>query len=675
VKIAIIGPTLLAKKGLKGILEDGKDEVVGVFTLDDESMKKKARSVYFEEICTEYNVPLFKTDDINSPDTVKLMQNISPDVIFELGHSQIIKSDILSIPSKGVIGIHASILPKNRGGASLNWAIIKGEKDWGVSLYYLTEHVDDGKVIDQEGFKIEYEDDIVSAHAKADDVSVRLVLRNLKNIREDFVHCITQDLTQVSYTKRRTPEDGLIDWEKSAEELYNWIRALTKPFPGAFTYIGKDKVTILKSRVLDETSDAIPGTVLESKEDILKVVTSSGVLEITDYECDCKINKNDILGIKEFDEIKRWLLYSGLQNIGVGTGFDGGFNSWYNMDNKDYLYVYSEITGYGITTLLFLDNIYQNNLYLERAKLAADWIIEHAMHESGGVLARKFFIKDQANDNYSFEKGVIFTFDTGMVLFGMTELYKKTQDQKILDACIKLADFHLDMKNSRGGMYAYLNPHTGEKGDIDDKWSNQTGAFHAKCAMGVLDTYLITKDEKYREYAIALCDHALSYQNADGRFVTHRKEDATLQHPHCYTAEGLLYCGTKLKRDDYIQAAKKATEWSISTQLKNGGIPQLYFPDQGLIAQERTDILGQVLRLSAFFSKEDAFIPKEKQEKLFNRLMEFKNNKKEQFGGIYYGFEQDGKKFNDINSWCSMFALQAAWFFLKDYKLTVDYII
>ena len=340
------------------------------------------------------------------------------------------------------------------------------------------------------------------------------------------------------------------------------------------------------------------------------------------------------------------------------------------MDKRDYLYVYSEITGYGLTTLLFLDNIYHNDLYIKRAILAYKWIINYALHISGGILSRKFFKDENANDNYSFEKSVIFTFDTSMVLFGLAGLYKKTGEKKILKICKNIADFLLKMENPKGGMYAFFDPHTLEKGDNDDKWSNQTGAFHAKCGMGLVKLYNISKNKKYLEYAEALCDHALKYQESDGRFITHRKESATLQHPHCYAAEGLLYCGKKLKRNDYVKASENAVKWSLSTQLKNGGIPQKYHPDKGFIHYERTDIIGQILRLGCFYNKEGI-----KLKKLYNRLLEFQETVGAQKGGIYYGTEADGTEFRDLNSWCSMFTLQAIWFYKKNYKITVDYII
>ena len=111
----------------------------------------------------------------------------------------------------------------------------------------------------------------------------------------------------------------------------------------------------------------------------------------------------------------------------------GGFYSWYSIKDRNYPYLYSEITGYGITTLLFLHKLNNDDTLIEKAKQAADWIIESAMHECGGVGTRLYKDNNLSDEAYSFEGEHIFSFDTGMVLYGMTNLYKSTEDERYLE--------------------------------------------------------------------------------------------------------------------------------------------------------------------------------------------------------------------------------------------------
>ncbi len=368
--------------------------------------------------------------------------------------------------------------------------------------------------------------------------------------------------------------------------------------------------------------------------------------------------------------IKNWLLDSGIQNTGKGRHINGGFNSWFSMGKKNYPFIYSEITGYGITTLLFLHETEKNKIYIERAELAAGWILNEALHTCGGVKARAYYSKNEVNDSYSFEKGNIFAFDTAMVLFGLSNLYKKTKKEKYLEASKKIADFLVRMQKGNGQFFAFYNPGSDSFGDIDDKWSNQSGSYHAKIALGLLSIYDTTKKDAYKNSAIKACDSALKFQKEDGRFVTSRKDSTTHQHPHCYSAEGLLYCGLKLGIKKYIDSAIRAIKWSLNSQLENGGMPQIYEQNPArFVEYERTDILSQVLRLGLLANSccnpETASI--KKLERLKNRLLSFQNPDGPQKGGIFYGSEYDGKRYKDLNAWCSMFALQAL-YFLKLFK-------
>src|SRR3989338_5543888 len=255
-RIVIIGPTLLTRKCLEALIKDGRDEIIAVYTLEDSLCNEKSRFVLMDDLAKQNNILLYKITDINDKSAVNQIKESSPDVIFELGWSQIISKDILSIPKKGCIGVHASLLPKNRGAASLNWALIRGDKKTGVTLFYLAERPDDGDIIAQKEFDIDDRDDISTLHAKSDIASAELLLENIDAIRNDTVKRLKQNLAETSTTQRRRPEDGVIKWDSTAKELYNWVRAQTHPFPGAFTFWKGKRFYIWQSEISDGAYDA-----------------------------------------------------------------------------------------------------------------------------------------------------------------------------------------------------------------------------------------------------------------------------------------------------------------------------------------------------------------------------------------------------------------------------------
>src|SRR3989344_4260435 len=280
---------------------------------------------------------------------------------------------------------------------------------------------------------------------------------------------------------------------------------------------------------------------------------------------------------------KNWLLNSGIQNL--EGEHKGAFNSWFDVNKKNYPYLYSEITGYGITTLIYLYGLSKEEIFLERAKLAADWLIKKATHRSGGILCRYFYKKTEFMG--SFENEEMFLFDNGMVLNGITNLYE------------------------------------------------------------------ITKDKEYKKSAIKICDYSLKFFKDNGRVVTFSRTGNNLLHPHCYAAEGLYTVGTYFDKKKYLEYSRRATDYLFSIQKSNGGIPQ-FFKDDNLIDFERSYILAQTLRLGVLNS-----INNEKLDKLKKRLIKFQNLNKEQKGGFRYGYDDQGNKYEHINSWCTMFALQA----------------
>lgn len=347
----------------------------------------------------------------------------------------------------------------------------------------------------------------------------------------------------------------------------------------------------------------------------------------------------------EISLAKEWLLNSGIQDLKGAER--GGFNSWFDLDSGEYSYVYPEVTGYGITALLFLNDLFGGN-FVERARLAAKWLEEKALHPCGGVRTGK-------NEN-------IYAFDSGMVLYGLLNLYKTSGERQYLGFAEKIASFLLkDMRKGDSLFYAVYDPKTGEKKDAGRKWSDQSGSYHARIVLGLTSFHDITHDEAYKDAALTLCEKCLAFQESSGRFITSTADNSTHLHPHAYSAEGLLYAGMYFGREDFIRASEKAVLWALEGQCRDGNIPKA-FDGKRFIAYYRTDILAQILRLGVILramGRLDGDFSRSLR-RLRNRLLTFQYlGNDSQKGGFYYGFTLDGQRKKHINSWCSMFALQA----------------
>ncbi len=182
----------------------------------------------------------------------------------------------------------------------------------------------------------------------------------------------------------------------------------------------------------------------------------------------------------------------------------------------------------------------------------------------------------------------------------------------------------------------------------------------------MLDSYKILKDDTLIDLAKKTCEESLAFQQDDGRFITCSSDNSTLLHPHCYSIEGLLYAAIKLNDKKLLNRLKMSVEWMLDSQLKSGGIPSLYINNK-FLNYERSDIMAQCLRLSIILRQLNV-LDKEYDnniERLMRRLLTFQSMEVNQQGGFFYGQDEvTGQSFAHLNSWSTMFSLQAIKFFL-----------
>ena len=212
---------------------------------------------------------------------------MNPSIIFAIGWTRLLSDEILRIPKHGCVGMHASLLPKYRGRAPVNWVIINNEKETGNSSILLDAGVDTGKIITQRKIPITMSDTCFTLYHKVSDSGRDMIKEIIEMLNNKRLTTIEQDESDATIMPKRTPEDGIIDWSRSSLEIFNWVRALTYPYPGAFTYLKDKKVFIWDVRIahfpnlpiesFKEMLNFKPGTIID-KNDGIMVLTGDGEL-------------------------------------------------------------------------------------------------------------------------------------------------------------------------------------------------------------------------------------------------------------------------------------------------------------------------------------------------------------------------------------------------------------
>jgi methionyl-tRNA formyltransferase len=252
-KVIFFGATKFSEAILASILEN-EIEVAALFTIPEffniSYSKERVKNYNFsdlEKMAVTHNIPCYFIDSkpgMRVTDYYKIISEITPDVILLMGWYYMVPKSIREIAKHGTWGIHASLLPKYAGGAPLVWAMINGESETGVSLFKVDEGVDDGDIIAQKTILIERTDTIAEVYAKVTKESKEILIASLKNIEHLIVK--NQDKSKIEVWPQRKPEDGEIDLSWSVDKIFNFIRAQSSPYPGAFIRTNDGKKMIFE---------------------------------------------------------------------------------------------------------------------------------------------------------------------------------------------------------------------------------------------------------------------------------------------------------------------------------------------------------------------------------------------------------------------------------------------
>lgn len=249
-RIVFFGATALGYRCCEALLEMGQ-EVVGLFTIPREfpisySPNAPVTNVMhrdFHELGARHGLPVISVEGRMGQFEEQLAA-LRPDLLIVIGWYYMIPAALRRLASHGCVGIHASLLPRYRGGAPLVWAMIEGETETGVSLFHFTDGVDDGDIIGQRRFAIGERDTIADLLARSEAAALDLVRTHVPQLADGTAPRIPQDHTQATTVPQRSPADGRIDWSWDAARIDRFIRAQTHPYPGAFTEIGGKCVRI-----------------------------------------------------------------------------------------------------------------------------------------------------------------------------------------------------------------------------------------------------------------------------------------------------------------------------------------------------------------------------------------------------------------------------------------------
>ncbi len=264
-KAVVLAYNHIGYAGIRSLL-DHQFEIAAIFTHKDDPNE----NIWFPsvaELAAENNIPVFAPEDINHPLWVEKIKELQPDIIFSFYYRNMIGSEILDIPARGCLNLHGSLLPRYRGRCPVNWVLVNGEQETGVTLHYMTPRPDDGDIAGQETVKIDDNDTALTLHKKLGVAAEQLLKRLLPLIQRNKVERTPQNAANASYFGGRGAKDGEIQWNQSAAAIRNLVRAVTRPYPGAFSFLGNHKCIFWQVATTEPSNPPVsstPGTVIST---------------------------------------------------------------------------------------------------------------------------------------------------------------------------------------------------------------------------------------------------------------------------------------------------------------------------------------------------------------------------------------------------------------------------
>ncbi len=260
-------------------------EIVGVVTLPGPIDPNRSGQCSFDDVADRHDAALIETRDVNAPETLNALRKLEPELIFVVGWSQLVHDAFIAIAREGVFGMHPTLLPRHRGRAPIPWAILTGLARTGVTLFEIVDDTaDSGGIVGQVVVDIAPDETATTLFARIADAHVELTRERVPQLIARTAPRLPQDPSRASSWPKRTPADGIIDWETRAPYLYDWVRAQTRPYPGAFTFLGDERVIVWGARPVDLGADAPAGTIVEIGSSGPVVACGEGALVLEEVQ-------------------------------------------------------------------------------------------------------------------------------------------------------------------------------------------------------------------------------------------------------------------------------------------------------------------------------------------------------------------------------------------------------
>jgi len=246
--------------GIESLLSSGF-EIAAVFTHADDP-KENAFYGSVAQLCARHGIAVHAPEDANHPLWIERIAKLDPDYIFSFYYRNLLSEPLLATARKGAFNLHGSLLPHYRGRAPANWVLVNGETETGVTLHRMVKRADAGAIVAQQKVAIERSDTALSLHGKLRTAAADLLRDTLPALLQGKVSETEQDESKATVFGRRTPADGKLVWAKPAEELFNLVRAVTQPYPGAFCAVGEHKLIVWSAEVAKGNEGQAPGRVI-----------------------------------------------------------------------------------------------------------------------------------------------------------------------------------------------------------------------------------------------------------------------------------------------------------------------------------------------------------------------------------------------------------------------------
>ncbi len=269
---------------LDALLDLGAD--VALVVTHDDSPNEKIWFASVRDRALSAGVPVIAPGDVNAADVLARIREASPDYLFSFYFRQMMRAELLSIPSQAALNVHGSLLPKYRGRAPVNWVLVNGERETGVTLHHMDEKPDHGDVVGQRKVPIAREDTARILTEKLAAQASILVRETYPQLEAGTAPRQKQDDSAATYFGGRQPSDGRIDWTQSAESIRNLVRAVTDPWPGAFAHMQGRKLFVWAADTRPAWADAAPGSLLIDREGSPLVATTEGALDLLEVTWD-----------------------------------------------------------------------------------------------------------------------------------------------------------------------------------------------------------------------------------------------------------------------------------------------------------------------------------------------------------------------------------------------------